>query len=83
MVNAQQLEKIRSSSVKIGERRTLGTKVHIFHRLGIQQQQSIVDEIFLYSAQEELSINILIDNDNPIVDSDMVSKSILVHLNFG
>ena len=62
----------------IGEHRTLG----------IQQQQSIV-EIFLhiykiYSAQEELSINILIDNDNPTVVSDMVSKNFfLVPLNFG
>ena len=46
MVIAQELVKIRLSSV-IGERKTLGTKVHIFRRLGIQQQQSIV-EIFLH-----------------------------------
>ena len=33
--------------MKIGERGTLGIKVHFFHPLGIQQQQSIV-EIFLH-----------------------------------
>ena len=62
IVIAPQLAKIRPSSVKIGEHRTHGI-----------QQQSIV---YLYSAQEELSINILMDNDNLTVVSDMVSKNI-------
>ena len=78
MVIAQQLAKIRPSSVKIGEHRTLGTKVHIFHCLGIQQQQNIV-EIFLHiyiQLRKSFPFNILIDYDNPTVVLDMVSKII-------
>ena len=65
IVIAPQLAKVRPSSVKIGEHRTHG----------IQQQQINVD-IFLHIYILLRKSFPLIDNGNPTVVSDMVSKSI-------